>query len=195
MFTPWGYELESLPPIMTVEQYNTITGGEHAGDSRLESALDAASMAVRNLCGWHVAPSLECVATVTPRGRLVQLPARLITAISEVVDGGTELTAGQWEASHTGLIRRCEFKNWTRGFDTVKVTYDAGFDLDACADLKDITLHIVDAALSIPSGVASETAGNVSISYMGNATAVAALAADRMTRGLTPYRLVSAHAV
>ena len=194
MFTPWGYEVEELPPIMDAEDYLAKFGGVHASDAGLAAALDAASAAVRNVCGWHVAPSLECVANVTAEGRLVRLPARLVTAISEVSENGAALSTGAYEAHTNGLLRRCEFANWASGWQAVHVEYSAGFDVDACPDLADVLARIVDAALTVPAGVASETAGNVSISYSAAQGALAASSALAYAPLLGVYMLVGAHA-
>ena len=195
MYTAWGYEVDELPPLCDVETYNTITGNSHAGDSRIESALAAASNAVRDVCGWHVAPSLECTATLTADGRLVKLPARFITAITSVQEDGNELQVGQWEASHTGLLRRCCFKNWSSSWDAVRVVYDAGFDIEAVPQLSDIVAKIVDAVLTVPQGVASETAGNVSITYNTTNYAIASATAYKMRWALEPYRVVTSRAL
>lgn len=194
MFTAWGYEVEDLPPICDIDTYNQMTGDTHAGDPGLENALAAASIAIRNVCGWHVAPSLECTARLTADGRLVKLPARLVTAISSVKENDELLTAGQFEARHDGLLRRCGFQNWAHGWDAIEVVYDAGFSLEAVPDLVNIVSHVVDVALSVPSGVTGETAGNVSITYSAN-EGIAARAVYNIRWALEPYRVVDSRAV
>jgi hypothetical protein len=195
MLTAWGYEVEELPPLVGVDEYNALTGGSWSSDPRLEAALDAAGAAVRSVCGWHVAPSLQCTAHVTAEGRQLALPARFVTAIEKVVDDGTELAEGQYEASRNGLVRRCGFTRFTTKWDGVEAVYTAGLDLDAVPDLADIVCRIVDAAMSVPVGVTSEAAGNVSISYSAEASAIAANAARAYADALAPYKLVRSHAV
>lgn len=192
MFTPWGYEVESLPPLLGVDDYAAITG--NAADSSTESSLAAASAAIRNICGWHVAPSLRCSGDFTAEGRVVRVPARLITSIYDVEDDGTPMLEGDFEAHQNGLIRRTCFAAWSKKWQGVHVEYQAGFDLSACPDICDVIARIVDSVSAIPLGVASETAGNVSISYSAAASGVAAQAAHAYEALLSQYKLVSAHA-
>ena len=65
MRTAWGYDVDDLAPLLSVEAFNTMTGGIYAGNDRVESALVAASQAIRNYCGWHICPSLECMENGT----------------------------------------------------------------------------------------------------------------------------------
>ncbi|MBQ9004078.1 MAG: hypothetical protein IJ087_19720 [Eggerthellaceae bacterium] len=192
MLTPWGYEVDELPALVSVGDYASMTG--RPTDTATESALDAASAAIRNLCGWHVAPNIECHAELTAEGRMVRVPARLLTAVHLVEDSGTLLTEGEFEAHSNGLLRRTCFKSWAKGWQAVKVDYHAGFELAACPDLLDIVMRIADGVSSIPMGVASETAGNVSISYSATASAVAAQQAQAYAPALRQYALVGAHA-
>ena len=58
--TTWGYELpdaESLADIISVEEFNTMTAGRYTGDVRISSGIAAASLALRNYCGWHLTGS------------------------------------------------------------------------------------------------------------------------------------------
>lgn len=192
MFTPWGYEVDNLPPIMTEEEFNTATGNTHAGDARLGIALDAASAALRNECGWHITPSLDCKATLSANGKVASLPAALVTEIKSVTEDGEELRAGQFEARQDGLIRRCQFRNWSRKWGGVVVEYTAGYD--DLPDLKAAAMHLAEAALSIPTGVASESAGGVSISYATQAATVTTSMVGGMSSALAPYKVVRAHA-
>ena len=59
MRTPWGYEAEDLGPIITLNQFHAITDCAYMDNPRVESALLAASQAIRNYCGWHISPSVK----------------------------------------------------------------------------------------------------------------------------------------
>ena len=196
MFTAWGYEVEdSIPPLLTAEEFDSMTGGKWAGDLRATSALNAASQAIRNACGWHIAPSLQCSATLTADGKLVKLAANYVSSIESLTEDGIELTDGQdFEWRHDGLIRRACFRNFSRKWDGIAVEYTAGYDADVTPDLAEAVRSIAEGVLALPVGVMSESADGVSISYSSNAASVAAALTDRQRAALEPYRLVSTHA-
>lgn len=197
MHTPWGYEVNgALPALLDADTFAEMTGNRHSGDIRVQHALDAASAAVRGRCGWHVSPSVECTARVTAQGRMAVLPARLVTAVSSVSDGGTALGSGEYEARSDGLLRRCCFRIWNPSWEAVEVSYTAGFEPSECADLLDVVAHLAEVALNSSYGVLSESAGGVSVSYDTSAQDIAAALEGRGVASiLAPYRLVSAHAL
>ena len=192
MYTPWGYEVDEIPPIISEDEFNAATGNAYAGDVRLAIAIGAASAAIRNECGWHITPELPCVATLSPSGKVAKLPANLVTEITSVTENGRELAAGEFEARRDGLIRRANFREWTHRWGGVIVSYKAGYE--TAPELQSIAVNLVEAALNTPSGVASESAGGVSISYRTAAVTIIAASLGSMASTLAPYRLVSAHA-
>lgn len=192
MFTPWGYEVESLPPLLTVGEFNQATGNAHAHDARLTAAVEAASAAIRNECGWHIAPNIPCVATLNARGRVAKLPANLVTEVTKVTEDGNELDANSYEARRDGLLRHTCRRSWSPKWGGVVVEYRAGYE--TVPELKSIAIRAVEAALAVPTGIASESAGGVSISYASHAATFAAAAIGGSRSALSPYRLVSSHA-
>ena len=58
--TPWGYDVQELPPILEVGQLRTLMPALSSTDETLEAVLANVSAAVRDWCGWHVSPSLDC---------------------------------------------------------------------------------------------------------------------------------------
>lgn len=203
IYTPWGYEVASLPALLSVSDFHTITCNRHTDKSvaQIDSAIDAASAAIRNVCGWHVAPSLECRATITAgdeltgeRTRIVALPASYVSGIYSVTEDGEELPSGQFAAMKNGLLRRTCFKSWSNRWGGVEVDYQAGFDLTTVPDLSNAAAHVIEAALSIPIGVSSETAGSVSVSYDTQVSAVAAMTAAQLSGALSAYKVVRSHA-
>ena len=189
MITAWGYEVdEYLPYLVDVDTFNAMTGGKHYGDARVEYALEAASQAVRNACGWHISPSLECTAHVTASGSKIELPANQVTAIDSVKVGETTLTEYEW--SHLGVLRGC----FPQNLDGVTVEYTAGYDVAAVPDLAMTVAGIVESVLTVSPGVSSESADGVSISYASSASSIAAAITSQQLAALAPYRLVSSHA-
>ena len=127
MFTPWGYEVEELPPIISEDEFNAATGNAYAGDLRLAIAIDAASAAIRNECGWHIAPNIPCVATLNARGRVAQLPANLVTEVTKVTEDGQELDASSYETRRDGLLRSSCYRGWSPKWGGVVVEYRSGY--------------------------------------------------------------------
>ena len=162
--TPWGYEVEAMPPLVTVEQFNALTGGQYADDPRLVSALGAVSGLIRMACRWHVAPNIECTYTAAGGEKIIALPALAVTSVESVTEKGVELAPGQYEYRREGMLRRCGFKRWAPGWNAVTAVYKAGYD-EIPAEVMEIAFTRVLAEISLPVGIRSETAGGVSISY------------------------------
>ena len=197
MFTAWGYEIggSGIPPLLTSEAFDRMTGGKYAGDLRAASALSAASQAVRNACGWHVSPSIECTARLTADGKVVKLPANHVCGISSLREDGRELADGSdFEWRHDGLVRRACFREFSRGWDAIEVVYTAGYDVGAVDDLAQAVAGIAEAVLLVPVGVNSESADGVTISYSAQAQGIANAMTEQFLAQLAPYRLVSSHA-
>lgn len=164
MLTPYGYEVETLPPLVSVDEFNDLTGGAYAGDPRLETALASVSGLIRLACRWHVAPNLECTFTTSASGRLLRVPALALTEVLSVYEDGNELAQGEYEYRREGLIRRACFRNWSQKWNGVVISYKAGYD-EVPAELVDLVTNRVTGELGLPYGVKSESAGGVSISY------------------------------
>ena len=194
MHTPWGYQVDELPPLISDNEFAEASGYKWSGDPRAGAAIAAASAAIRNECGWHIAPSLECHAVISARGRIAELPANLVTEVSKVTENGLELEPGQFEPRMDGLMRRCGFRNWTTAWGGIDVEYTAGYDMEAVPDLTQAVVSVVEAVLAIPTGVQSESAGGVSVSYAASAASVAGAMTGQLKSALAPYKLVSSHA-
>ena len=164
MLTPFGYEVEALPPLMTADQFNSMTGNQYAADPRLTPALEAISGLLRMACRWHIAPNLACAYVTGGGGKLIQLPALAVTAVEKVTEGGAILAPGQFEWRREGLLRRAQFRAWAPGWNSIRVEYKAGFD-SVPAEIAEIVFSRVLGELSMPLGVKSESAGGVSITY------------------------------
>lgn len=199
--TIWGYSISgaSLPDILTVVDFNIITGRRYTGDARIDPGIKAAQNAVRNYCGWHLAPSLTCfyesrvlygndrLKRVGP-DLLIQLPAAVITGIESVIIDEIELEAG-W-GDQAGYIHAFDVPPLTRK-SLVQVEYTAGLpDADA-AIIREIIADMVTHALASSYGVTSEAAGGMSITY--NSSWVTANTANALSESakesLEVYRL------
>ena len=193
MRTAWGYDVEHLEPLFSVEEFNEMTGDAYAGNERIESALAAASQAIRNYCGWHICPSLSCEAYPMGGGKVIKLPASYVSSINSVTESDKELTEGQYEWRPNGLLRRTCFRNWSARWNSISVKYDAGFDVDALPDLKEAIRAITEGVLAVSAGITSESADGVSISYSSNSSSIAAALTQSYKNTLEIYKVVSSH--
>lgn len=193
MLTPWGYSVDSLPPIIGIDEFNDMTGNRYASDGRVESAIAAATAAIRAYCGWHVAPILTCEYVCDGERGDIWLPCAGLRSVDSVeFDGVAQDVRG---FNRHGRVRTAN-RQPCGGLGNVSVTYSAGYDLDATPDLAQLIAQRVVAEVALSAyGIASETAGGVSISYSGTALSDAgsSFLPDSAKAALSAYRLVSAH--
>ena len=192
--TPWGYEADlaegaSFPPLLTLAGFHEMTGSRFVSDARIQSDIDAATARFRTHCGWHVAPSLVCVATIDGGERTVWLPSTNVTALESVTVCGEDVT-DRCEWSRLGQLRLPYSPDVLRA---VVVTFTSGFP-EVPTDLAALVAHRVIHDVALPFGVQQETAGSVSVSYAQSAVAgqgsVHLTASDRSA--LSAYRLTEA---
>lgn len=191
--TPWGYDVDgTLPPLIDREQFDAITGGKWAADGRIESAIDAASAAIRDFCGWHVCPSMACSATLdADGGESLWLPTTCLTSVESVTlkDGST----ADFDWSRIGQV--VPARRVRCGLRAATVEYHAGMG-EAPADLAAIVAGMVVRGVALSYGVTSESAGGVSVSYAQGAAYAASAASltDADRAALMRHKVVRAHA-
>lgn len=202
VLTTWGYALtdvDAVPSMLTVAEYNAFTANKYQSDSRAEPDIKAAAAAVRNYCGWHVYPSLACelnttlydkAVTVLDRMILIQLPATFVSSVESITVDGVEYDS--YVLMPNGILRIfglpwSHMKLWT----PVVINYTAGLPEGGADAVKELIAHRVTHALASSDGVQSETAGGVSITYSANWTnsARSTALADDNKEVLSPYRL------
>ena len=195
MRTVWGYDVDdALEPIVTEVEFNEITNGAYADNPKAATALAAASQAIRNYCGWHISPSLECTAYPAGGGIVTRLPAGYVSAVESVVEDSETLSSDDYSWRRDGLLKRACPYRWSDEWDAIEVTYTAGYEAEAVPDLVETVCAIASGVLSVAAGVVSESADGVSISYSANASSIAASLTSSLKHSLEPYRLVVAHA-
>lgn len=178
LLTTWGYSVQDeteLTDLLTVEEFNALTANKYAGDSRIPETIKAASMAVRNYCGWHVSPELTCICSeriLSGDGRvkragadiLIQLPAAIVSQVDSVTIDGTAFT--DYVLSPNGMLRLFDacLRPVTRRTE-ITVNYSAGVPEELTDAIKELIASRVTRALAGTAGIASESAGGVSVSY------------------------------
>lgn len=186
--TDWGYSVDGLSQIVTVEEYRELCPGLSSTDLQLGMALNAISAAIRNHCGWHVAPVFDCEFIGEGEGRTLVLPSMSVQSVDslEVCDEPVE----EYEWTPSGMVR-LKSGAFPDAWRSVKCTYKAGYSTDAIAQ---VVMQIASNALTASPGVVSERVGDVSVTYnqtgVGITGGVSLLPRD--IEMLAPYKLARA---
>lgn len=200
--TPWGYimDAETLPDIITAEEFANYTNGRFSTtDARIVPNIASASAAIRNFCGWHIAPSLRCAMTYNVRDLrdafvggdlLIQLPTTFATEIYEITIDDEVVSNNDIDFNiGNGLVK--VFDVGAPGKRSkIYIEYAAGFIGTAVPVVKEICASCVVHALTNTYGVNSEAAGGVSVSYNSNLTASGSTSLTANARAiLDPYKV------
>lgn len=201
--TTWGYTInaDTLAEMLTPIEFDNLTGNKYLGDGRIAPNIAAACSAIRNFCGWHIFPYVECSFSeymlhgngrIKPVGGdlLVQLPAAYTTDIVAVdIDGES---FADYALEDNGLLYLFDVRrSFTGRKSKVTVQYHAGLPDEMMNGIKELIAHRVTHALASSAGVQSETAGGVSITYSANwiNSSRATALADDNKEVLEPYRV------
>ncbi len=212
--SPWGYiyDAEALPNLINATDFANFTNGKFGTtDTRIASNIASASAAIRNFCGWHVAPSLDCGMLYNVHDLrdafiggdlLIQLPATFVTNVEKVVinavwnseeddwDGEiiTDPTRFDWGLGG-GMLKVYDVGSLDRK-SKLFVKYTAGFTDAAIPLIKEVACNGVVHALTNTYGVNSEAAGGVSVSYNASWAGKGSTALANDTRdALAPYKI------
>ena len=133
-----------------------------------------ACRAVRDYCGWHIAPSVTETLTVDgPGGALLLLPTLYLTDVSSITSDGHAVTDPEW--SQNGMVRGC----WSSKFRGVVAEITHGYD-EAPAEVLAVAREMLDGRSR--TGVSQVTTNSHQVSFD--------LAPDvRQRRVLNRYRL------
>lgn len=166
--TPWGYDADldayedGMPSLITLEEFHNLTGNAFSQDERIVREIGAISARFRTYCGWHIWPSLACAATVDGGERCVWLPSNNVTGLTSVTVSGSALDATLCQWSRIGQLRLPPTPDV---LSSVTIAYTAGF-ADCPEELALLVAHRVVHNIAMPFGIASETVGKVSRSYV-----------------------------
>lgn len=202
LLTNWGYTLtdvNQLPDMLTVEEFNTFTANRYSGDVRISNEISASCSAIREYCGWHLYPSAACELNIRMNDRrvayigpdlLIQLPARYVSAVDSVAIDDVECENFSFETN--GILRVYDVNySGLKRYTPIVVTYTAGLSADAMTGIKELVAHRVTHAAASSNGITSEAAGGVSITYNANwiNSARATALPDDNKEVLAPYRV------
>ena len=205
--TQWGYtilDVDVMPEILTVADFNAYTSNKFALDSRIASTIKSVTATVRNYCGWHIANQqrielkLNCtdVKVSTFHGDvIIQLPFAYVANIEKVIVNAykdNDIWLGdecEFDVTHYGCITAYDVNVDSRKSSIVIIATVGLADMD---DLKGLIVNKVSAVLSGTYGIQSETTGSVSVSY--NSSFVGTKSSSLMTDDkdlLLSYRISS----
>lgn len=201
ILTPWGYSVEvddpaegaspAMPPLLSVEEFRTLTGNRLSStDAQVAAKLAAVSSAVRDWCGWHVAPALPCRCELDGGVRTLWLPCMGIRSVDAVTVRGEPLLGFEW-AQRGELRLPARVPPWLRG---VEVAYVAGYDAATTQGMAQVVCQLAENALAATPGLREEHAGGVGATYNMTASGVSGgvrlLPSDHAA--LRPYRIATA---
>jgi hypothetical protein len=193
LLTSWGYTIENtdtLSDLMTVAEFDSLTGNKFAGDARVPQLLASAQIAVRNFCGWHLYPSLPCKfeADSINVSRCIQLPSRFVSGVGSLTLNGE--TVLDYHVKTNGLVF-LDGSVLGRSWNDVVVKFTSGLGDSQIGALKEILAGRIANALTNSYGVQSESAGGVSITYSLNwaSNASASSITDPLIAALAPYKV------
>lgn len=152
-------------------------------------ALDIASKAIRDHCGWEITQQANTVVTLDGvEGSTLWLPSQLVTAVASVVENGTTLTVvSQFDWTAYGkLIRvgRC----WYCKPRSVVVTFTHGY-ATVPDSVKGVCLAVASRRYQNPEARRSYTIGGVSESFAVPVSGAIGYFYDTELADLQSYRL------
>lgn len=146
-------------------------------DERSQPILDGATKAIRNYCGWNIAPAEDLTVTLDGGGSVLYLPSLQVNSIASItVDGDPWLTDHgyiEW-SRRTGNVRagvNYGRRHFPEVWGGIVVEFNSGYET-VPEDLKQIVLQVSSIALSSPTGATREQAGAVAMAWATTAPGV-----------------------
>lgn len=177
-----------LPPLATVADLAGITDAPTD-----QSVITVAGELIRNLCDWHICPSItETRQLDGPGGVLLTLPSGHVTDVASVTEvaygevitdwrllaGGRVLRGSGYQPFPYGGYYPYSGKDsfewgWRRGIANYEVTFTHGYDVIP-DDLKGVLISLAESVGETPVGIRGEvhTTGNrsESVTYFAEGT-------------------------
>jgi hypothetical protein len=151
-------------------------------------ALDHASQAIRDHCGWNISQETVTGKVLDSDGsRSLWLPTLLLTAVGPVVENGVTLTvlSGYDWTEYGRLIRAGRWPNQAR---SVTVTYTHGYAV-VPESVKGVCLAVAGRRYQNPEGRRSYTVGGISESFAVPSTGQIGFFYDTELTDLEKYKL------
>ena len=185
-------EEPSTPDLMlTPEEIQAVTN--RPLDAELAAAIaEQVTDAVRDVCGWRVAPPAVETFTLSARSaRLIMLPTLHVTEVVEVIDDGVVLVDGtDFDWDQNGTLERLT-GGWSARRRKLQVTVRHGFEKCPGAISEAITAAVTRATLAPAGNVTGETTLGASVQYGRGpgGTAAGAMFLPHEEASLARYRI------
>lgn len=146
-----------------------------------EDRLLQAEQAVRDYCGWHIAPPrTDTVTLAGPVSRRLMLPSLYVTdVVSVTVDGIVQVPDVDYTVHREGYIeRRSGWRSWWAA-DLIEVVFTHGFEFPP-ASVTAAVQALAQNAIGNPGGLTRKTVGPFAEAYSPSADLLAGLGAYRI---------------
>lgn len=135
---------------------------EPSSTDRAIRARNSAEAAVRDYCGWHVAPVIVSELVLDAPGvRTLFLPSLKVIEIIEFSVNGVPVDVDALEWSENGFVRAARL--WPDRLRAIRVKFEHGFE-DVPA-IGGVISAVAERDLASPSGAVRERANQVSIDH------------------------------
>lgn len=96
------------------------------GGPFVEPIVAAECAAIRQICGWHIAPTVQLDLRLDSRGSTVlQLPTLKLQGSPRLYDVRRDVEITGFHVSDKGMVELAS--GWPRGFGAVRAVFDSGF--------------------------------------------------------------------
>jgi hypothetical protein len=131
-------------------------------EAATDTAVALACAAVRDYCGWHIAPSLTETVTTSGDGRRdLLLPTLHLTDVTAATNDSVAVTVTEWD--EVGVVRYPDSPAWSTTLRGVTVTITHGYD--ACPEALAGAIKSMAARGVTSLGVSRSQVGQVSRQY------------------------------
>lgn len=174
----------SLPDLATTGDLTKLMSGDAAASVR------QAQRAVRNYCGWHIAPVVTETLKLDGDGsRVLFLPSLKVVDIIAITTAGVPVLPADVDDSEAGyleLVSGC----WSPRAGKTLVTLEHGYE-SAPEDVVAVIVSVAARAIDSPSGRIREHAGEVDIGFalVGNGVAGGIALLEHEKAILNKYRV------
>lgn len=153
--------------------------------------LNAATQAIRNECGWHVAPIItETLVLDGTGGPDLLVPSLRVRSLSRVVNDGTVIDPSEVKFSRRAGVLTLR-SGWSREVGSIEIEMTHGYTNEEVADVAGLIVTLTQRAAAGARGVAQQSIGPASVKYGtgrdGAPLAVPLMESEKET--LAPYRL------